>query len=207
MLQHFRTADAELVRALGEICARLTRSAELLERLLAGDRDAEVPLAAQIRRSDREAHDLAFDVDARIVKAFVVRIDRMEMHELAVVLDAALEAMDDVAGKAPALHLSHAPEHLRSLAHAVTRVTGPLGCAVEHVGKHRAIVAAAVAEIRQMRADGEVAYYAGVKELFTDPENAIDVVRWKEAYDAIAGLLARCVAVGNALGAVAERYG
>ncbi|HEY0994849.1 MAG TPA: DUF47 family protein [Gemmatimonadaceae bacterium] len=206
MLEHFRTADAELFRELGEICAHLTRSAELLERLLAGEADAERPLAAEIRRSDDQAHALAAHVDTRTFKAFVMRVDRMEMHELALVLDAAIEAMDDVAGKAPALHVSHAPAQLQHLAGGVTRVTRELERAVQHVGSDREAVAAAAAEIREAKEDGDVAYYAGVKELFAHAGEAIEVVRWKDAYDDVSRLLASCVAVGRLVQEIAERY-
>ncbi|HVH40096.1 MAG TPA: DUF47 family protein [Gemmatimonadaceae bacterium] len=208
MLEHFRSVDAVVFRELNDICERLTRSANLAQELLAGERSDEDRIAGAIRASDREAHDLVADVNRQTFQSFIMRIDRMDMHALAVALDEAVEAMDDIGANAPVLHASGmgASPHLGRLAQIVTDASRELAHGVWNIGKSRGDVLRAVRAMRSLKDDGEDTYFTGMQSLFAAPPDAVEVIRTKEIYDEIAAVLNRVVGVGRALEQVAEGY-
>ena len=208
MLEHFRSVDAVVFRELNDICERLTRSANLAQELLAGERSDEDRIAGAIRASDREAHDLVADVNRQTFQSFIMRIDRMDMHALVVALDAAVEAMDDIGANAPVLHASGmgARPDLGRLAQIVTDASRELAHGVWNIGKSRGDVLRAVRAMRSLKDDGEDTYFTGMQALFAAPPDAVEVIRTKEIYDEIAGVLSRVVGVGRALEQVAEGY-
>lgn len=199
MLDKLRVGDDELFEQLAHVCELLHRSAEGLERMLAGHGDEERALAQAIQESDRSAHDLAQQVDARAFKAFVLRVDRLELHEVASALDSAVEDMDGAVAHIAALHAHDAPNGLRALAAALSGSTAALRDAVAAVGRSATDVAAAVAEIRRLRDEGDEQFYAGVGRLFDGVPNAVELLRWKDVYEKVRGALEGCARAAGAL--------
>lgn len=210
MLEHFRSVDAVVFRELNDICERLTRSATLVQELLAGDLSDEDRLAGAIRDADREAHELVAAVNRQTFQSFIMRIDRMDMHALVVALDEAVDAMDDIGANAPVLHASgmgaSPQENLGRLAQIVTDASRELAHGVWNIGKSRGDVLRAVRAMRSLKDDGEDTYFTGMQSLFAAPPDAVEVIRTKEIYDEIAAVLNRVVGVGRALEQVAEGY-
>jgi len=209
MLEHFRTVDAVFFRELNDICERLTRSATLVQELLAGERSDEDRIAGAIRDADREAHELVADVNRQTFQSFIMRIDRMDMHALAVALDEAVEAMDDIGANAPVLHVSGmgaSRPYLGRLAQIVTDASRELAHGVWNIGKSRGDVLRALRAMRSLKDDGEDTYFTGMQSLFAAPPDAVEVIRTKEIYDEIADVLSRVAGVGRALEQVAEGY-
>ena len=183
MFEHLRVRDDELFGQLAAVCADLTRSAQLLERLLAGARADEERLAARIHATDSGAHRAVRAVDTQTFKVFLMRVDRLELHELATALDRAIASVEEAASEARAVHASGAPAHLRGVAAAVTQAATALEAAMPHVGRAGESIAPFLARVQRCRVQGDDAFYAGLELLFADDPDAVDVLRWKDMYE------------------------
>lgn len=183
MFEHLRVRDDELFGQLAAVCADLTRSTQLLERLLAGERADEDDVVERIRETDHDAHRITRAVDTHTFKAFLMRLDRMELHELVSSLDRAIASVAEAASEAQAVHASGAPPHLRDVAAALTRSAMALEAAMPHIGRAGESVGPYLARAQRSREQGDEAFYAGMELLFASDPDAVDVLRWKDMYE------------------------
>ena len=199
MFENLRVKDEELFGRLSAICADLTRSTQLLERLLAGARADEDGLLMRIRATDSDAQGIARALDTQTFKAFLMRLDRMELHELVTALERAIAGVEEAASEAQAVHASGAPAHLRAVAGAATESARALEGAMPHIGRPGDSITPFLARTQQARIEGEEAYYAGMELLFANDPDAVDVLRWKVVYEKIRQALESTATVATTL--------
>ena len=141
-------------------------------------------LMVQIKTEEHRADELMLVLGQKIHRSFVTPIDREDIHTLANKLDDCIDVVDSIARRCDMLRISDArPAAIRQaelLAAAAREIVTMVGGM-----KTPAVVTARYAEIKRIEEEADATYHAAVGELFANPTDVLEVVRWRDIYETL----------------------
>lgn len=192
--RHFYEVFADLARSASS-------AARILHRIFAEPHPFTALLAemTEVERVSAEAREVLL---ALIVGATVTPLDREDVHQVALRLGGLVSLLHDTARGVQDLHLTHRAEPARALAELLVRATA---CIEESVAelKHSEAVVEIRTGMERLAEEGIAVYDRASGALFADEPEAMEVLRWKELYDALERALAECRSVQNLLSSIA----
>ncbi len=171
----------ELFDALAE---RVTLSAALLHELFTDPTRLD-HFAGQIKELEHQADEVTHEVVVRLDRSFVTPLDREDIYALATTLDNVVDLVDGTARRAQMFHIGDCREPAIQLTAVLVRASELIRRAVHNVRDPQQ-VARISREIKKLEQEGDVLYFSAVGALFAGtPQDALEVVKWKELYDNI----------------------
>jgi len=171
----------ELFDALAE---RVTLSAALLHELFTDPTRLD-HFAGQIKELEHQADEVTHEVVVRLDRSFVTPLDREDIYALATTLDNVVDLVDGTARRAQMFHIGDCREPAIQLTAVLVRASELIRQAVHNVRDPQQ-VARISREIKKLEQEGDVLYFSAVGALFAGtPQDALEVVKWKELYDNI----------------------
>ncbi len=171
----------DLFDALAE---RVTLSAALLHELFTDPTRLD-HFAGQIKELEHQADEVTHEVVVRLDRSFVTPLDREDIYALATTLDNVVDLVDGTARRAQMFHIGDSREPAIQLTAVLVRASELIRQAVHNVRDPQQ-VARISREIKKLEQEGDVLYFSAVGALFADtPQDALEVVKWKELYDNI----------------------
>ncbi|GDX87909.1 phosphate transport regulator [Gemmatimonadota bacterium] len=171
----------ELFDALAE---RLTLAAALLNELFTDPTRLD-HLAGQIKELEHQADEVTHEVVVRLDRSFVTPLDREDIHALATTLDNVVDLVNGTARRAQMFHIGDCREPAMQMTAVLVRASELIRQAVHNVRDPQQ-VARISREIKQLEQEGDILYFSAVGALFAGkPQDALEVVKWKELYDNI----------------------
>ncbi len=171
----------DLFDALAE---RVTLSAALLHELFTDPTRLD-HFAGQIKELEHQADEVTHEVVVRLDRSFVTPLDREDIYALATTLDNVVDLVDGTARRAQMFHIGDCREPAIQLTAVLVRASELIRQAVNNV-RDPQLVARISREIKKLEQEGDVLYFSAVGALFADtPQDALEVVKWKELYDNI----------------------
>jgi predicted phosphate transport protein (TIGR00153 family) len=195
-----------LFDALGD---EIAKAATLLRELFhaPGRRDELVAAIGEVEhRADAVAHQTIIRLD----RTFVVPWDREDIHLCATRLDTVVDMIDDTAQRAQMYRLDAMRPAAQTLSQIVERAAGHL-CEAVHLLRHTSEVVPHVQAVKALEEEADGVYQRAVAELFTvvPPGNAgaLEVLKWKDVYDALEDVTDGCNHAAQALESLAVKHG
>lgn len=192
--RHFYEVFADLARGASS-------AARILHRIFA-EPHPFTELLAEMTEVERASATARQELLGKIDGATVTPLDREDVHAVASRLGGLVSLLHDTARGAQDLHLDHPAEPARALAELLVRATA---CIEESVAKLKD--PGAVVEIRtgmeRLAEEGIAVYDQASGALFSGEPEALEVLRWKEVYDALEHALTECRSVQNLLSSIA----
>lgn len=171
----------DLFDALAE---RVTLSAALLHELFTDPTRLD-HFAGQIKELEHQADEVTHEVVVRLDRSFVTPLDREDIYALATTLDNVVDLVDGTARRAQMFHIGDCREPAIQLTAVLVRASELIRQAVHNVRDPQQ-VARISREIKKLEQEGDVLYFSAVGALFAGtPQDALEVVKWKELYDNI----------------------
>lgn len=171
----------ELFDALAE---RLTLAAALLNELFTNPTRLD-QLAGQIKELEHQADEVTREVVVRLDRSFVTPLDREDIHALATTLDNVVDLVNGTARRAQMFHIGDCREPAMQMTAVLVRASELIRQAVHNVRDPQQ-VARISREIKKLEQEGDILYFSAVGALFAGPpQDALEVVKWKELYDNI----------------------
>ena len=171
----------ELFDALAE---RVTLSAALLHELFTDPTRLD-HFAGQIKELEHQADEVTHEVVVRLDRSFVTPLDREDIYALATTLDNVVDLVDGTARRAQMFHIGDCRKPAIQLTAVLVRASELIRRAVHNVRDPQQ-VARISREIKKLEQEGDVLYFSAVGALFAGtPQDALEVVKWKELYDNI----------------------
>lgn len=171
----------DLFDALAE---RVTLSAALLHELFTDPTRLD-HFAGQIKELEHQADEVTHEVVVRLDRSFVTPLDREDIYALATTLDNVVDLVDGTARRAQMFHIGDSREPAIQLTAVLVRASELIRQAVHNVRDPQQ-VARISREIKKLEQEGDVLYFSAVGALFAGtPQDALEVVKWKELYDNI----------------------
>lgn len=167
-------------------------------------------LVAAIKAVEHRADEKAHETIVRLDKTFVVPWDREDIHHLTTRLDNVIDEIDTTARRAQMYRLDAARPHATALARIVERAAGEL-CQAVHALRHSNEIAPHVQAVKVLEEEADGLYQQAVAELFASPApgnaGALDVLKWKDIYDALEDATDGCNHAAQAIESLAVKHG
>ncbi len=192
--RHFYEVFADLARAASS-------AARILHRILA-EPHPFTELLAELTEVERISSEARQELVGKIEGATVTPLDREDVHAVASRLGGLVSLLHDTARGVQDLHLAHQGQAASALAEVLVRATA---CIEESVGqlKHPEAVVEIRTEMERLTEEGIAMYDRASGALFSGEPVAMEVLRWKEVYDALEHALTECRSVQNLLSSIA----
>jgi predicted phosphate transport protein (TIGR00153 family) len=185
---------AQLARHIGE-------SATLLHELF-GQLDQAPAIAARIKKVETDGDQVAHTINQRIDTSFVTPLDREDIHTLAKRLDNVIDIINGVARRTVMFNVQRVRPGADRMADVLVRASRVISAAVGDMKKRARMVEHGRA-IKVLEEEGDALYAESVSALFRSGADALEVLAWKDIFDALEEAIDQCEDVGNVLESIA----
>jgi uncharacterized protein Yka (UPF0111/DUF47 family) len=193
--------NPDFFNLFAQLASRITASARLLHTLFREPQ--RIPeLVVAIKQLEHEADVLTHEVMERIDTSFITPIDREDIHQLASRLDNVIDFVDDVARRAEIFRIRTVQAPAIELTAILVRMCEEIEGAVTSVKKTQVVVQTSRI-VKRMEEEGDALYHEAMGRLFDGTPDPLEVIKWKDLYDALEGALDHCEDVVNTLESIA----
>ena len=192
--RHFYEVFADLARSASS-------AARILHRIFA-EPHPFTELLAEMTEVERVSASARQELVGKIDGATVTPLDREDVHAVASHLGGLVSLLHDTARGAQDLHLTHRGEAARALSELLVRATACIEASVAQL-RHPEKVVEIRTEMERLAEEGIAVYDRASGALFSGEPAAMEVLRWKEVYDALEHALTECRSVQNLLSSIA----
>ena len=157
--------------------------------------------ARRLKDIEHQADEITHHTLEMLHKTFVTPIDRDQIHELISHMDDVMDLIDGAARRMLLYGVQEIPSDLMELAKILHRSTLELQRAVKNLRnmKNADAILKSCIEINKLENDGDAVRDAAIAKLFQEEKNAVQVLVWKEIYEAVETAIDRCEDVANVI--------
>jgi uncharacterized protein Yka (UPF0111/DUF47 family) len=192
--------DQGFFELFNNLATRMQAAAKLLDQMFAEPQRLDFHVNA-IKTVEHEADQITHDIRGRIDKSFVTPIDREDIHRLAQALDNVIDLIDGTARRAAMFRIRETRDPARSLTGLIIRAVDHIQQATLAIRQGKVVEERSRA-VKKLEEEGDAIYHEAMGELFDNPMDPIEVMKWKELYDTLERALDECQAVANVLEAI-----
>lgn len=196
--------DEQFFAMFGELSARLTASAALIDQLFKNPGRLSEHVA-RIKEVEHEADTITYEIITRLSKTFVTPLDREDIHLLASRLDNVIDLLDGAARRAAMFKITEARPAAGSLTEILVEAAACIGVAVADIRKPRVVVEQN-RRVKRLEERGDSVYQEAVGALFEGKPDPLEVMKWKEMLDKLEDALDACEDVSNMLESIALKH-
>jgi uncharacterized protein len=187
-----------------QLAQEIRKGAVVLVDMLAGD----VPrwaAADELKALEHECDQVAHDALNRLNKTFVTPLDREDIHTLILYLDNVMDMIDAAGGCIRLYRVQNVRPGARELADVILRSSEQILLATRKLEQRRG-VDEHIVEINRLENEADQIHGEALGKLFSEEQNAIEVIKWKEIFDLLERATDECEDVANELEGVLVKY-
>ncbi len=184
-----------------QLAVHIGTAAVLLKTLFETPSDS-IRIAANIKRVETEGDAIVHLINQRIDTSFVTPLDREDIHLLAKRLDNVIDLINGAARRVVMFRITESRPGGVEMAELVIRASREILASVGDVTKRQAMLEHG-RTMKGIEEEGDAQYAEYVGALFAVEMPAIEVLKWKEIYDALEHTLDECEDVSNVLESIA----
>ncbi|MBI5369431.1 MAG: DUF47 domain-containing protein [Planctomycetes bacterium] len=180
--------------------ANVHEGAKLLVDLLENYTDLENK-ARHIKNVEHAGDELTHHTMERLNKTFITPLDREDIHELTSRLDDVLDLIDNAVHRMMIYKIAQPTDDARALARVIEQSSSVVERAVgmlRNMKDGEAILRACI-EAHALENEGDRIQHHALGELFENARDPIEVIKWKDVYQALEAASDRCEDVANVL--------
>ncbi|EOI01960.1 TIGR00153 family protein [Enterococcus moraviensis ATCC BAA-383] len=179
------------------------QAAELLEMITVDYSLEKLENEAQkIHELEREGDQIVQKIMSELYVSFITPIDREDIVEITQRLDDVLDTINSISYLLSSLVVKELKENaLVFITYGVEATAGVLTATKEFAKfKNSKTLHAMIDEVSEIEGKADKLYSDALKDLFTNEQNPIEVVRWKNVYDQLEELLNASESVVDVIG-------
>ncbi len=184
-----------------QLAEHIGSAASLLKTLLEKPSDA-VRIANEIKRVETKGDAIVHVINQRIDTSFVTPLDREDIHQLAKRLDNVIDIINGAARRVVMFRVTDPRVGGVQMAEVIVKASAEILAAVVDVTKPKRMAEHSRA-IKVLEEEGDALYAECVGSLFAVEQPAIEVLKWKEIFDALEHAIDECDDVSNVLESIA----
>lgn len=184
-----------------QLSSLIGEGAALLRQLLENPANS-ADLSVRIKKLETDGDAIVLQINQRIDTSFVTPLDREDIHLLAKRLDNVIDMINGISRRVAMFRVVTPREGGVKMADLLVRACKEIPLAVGDVTKRHRVLEHGKA-IKQIEEEGDSLYAKVVGALFDEGEAAIEVLKWKEIYDALEDAIDECEDVSNVLESIA----
>lgn len=159
-------------------------------------------IAVEIKKVETDGDAIVHLINQRIDTSFVTPLDREDIHVLATRLDNVIDLINGAARRVVMFRVTTPRAGGVQMADVLVRASAEILASVGDVTK-RVKMLEHGRKIKALEEEGDVLYAQSVGALFAHDEPAIEVLKWKEIFDALEEAIDECEDVSNVLESIA----
>ncbi len=208
---HFADPDPKPVRFIprdegffayfAQLATHIGEAAALLRTLFDNLDDAPA-IAAKIKKVEHAGDLVAHTINQRIDTSFVTPLDREDIHMLAKRLDNVIDIINGVARRTVMFNVKSVRPGAAELADVLVRASVVITAGVRDI-KKRALMVEHSRAMKTLEEEGDTRYADSVSALFRSGADALEVLAWKDIFDALEEAVDQCDDVSNVLESIA----
>ncbi len=158
--------------------------------------------AVKIHDLEREGDQIVKQILSELYVSFITPIDREDIVEITERLDDVLDTINSIAYLLSSLVVKELKENVMVfITYALEATAGVLTATKEFAKfKNSKTLRTMMDEVSEIEGKADKLYSESVKDLFTNEENPIEVIRWKNVYDQLEDLLNASESVVDVIG-------
>ena len=188
-----------------QLAVHIGRSAELLHELFQDPKHA-FRIAADIKKVEHDGDAIVHIINQRIDTSFVTPLDREDIHLLAKRLDNVIDLINGAARRVVMFRVTESRAGGAEMAAILVRASQEILQSVGDVTKRVAMLEHG-RSMKALEQEGDALYAECVGGLFANDLPAIEVIKWKEIFDALEHAIDECEDVSNVLESIALKNG
>jgi uncharacterized protein len=165
------------------------------------DIDAKIDAIEEIEHQcDQNIHDIIKQLN----KSFITPIDREDIYAIAKEIDNITDAIEASAHRLRMFNVKTIPDDAKQLSHMIvlcTKELKDLMCELKNM-KTSQVLPQKIIEVNRLENEGDDLYRLAIAHLFTNGQDTIHVIKWKEIYEFLENTLDACEDVANIIDGV-----
>lgn len=158
-----------------------------------------------IKSIEHACDEVTHTVSTRLNKSFITPFDREDIFLLSTALDDIVDLIDDSARAVVMYNVGEATEFSRRFADVIQRMAVQLHEIVSMLARPAGL-APRLVEIHRLENEGDDIYHQAVAQLFRQPADPLEVIKWKEIYETLENAVDRCESVANIIESVIIKH-
>lgn len=169
----------------------------------------ESPLFDKLRDIEHEADISTHEIIDKLNRTFVTPFDREDIHELASELDDVVDILQSVASRMQLYHIDKSTDELKNMAGILVEATETMQKAVtslKDLSNTRRLLDYCI-EINRLENAGDRTLEQSLSRLFQGKPDPLEVIKWKEIYEALEAAIDKCEDVANTIEGIVVKQG
>jgi predicted phosphate transport protein (TIGR00153 family) len=189
--------------------AQWLKKAASLFKDLAKEWKPDHPAIVQLREVEHECDITTHEIIDMLNRTFVTPIDREDIHELAKIQDDVVDIIQAVSERMLLFRIQSSTKELLELAEileeAIANVTKAVS-SIRDINRPRRILDYCI-EINRLENRGDRTYERAIGDLFNNSTDVLNVIKWKEIYDAAEQAIDKCEDIANMIEGIVVKNG
>jgi len=186
------------------LAQEIRKASDVLVDMLSGD-SPRWAAADELKALEHQCDQVAHDALHRLNKTFVTPLDREDIHTLILYLDNVMDMMDAAGGCVRLYRVQTLRYGARELAVVIQQCAQQILLATQKLERRQGLEEHVV-EINRLENEADQIHREAIGRLFSEEQNAIEVMKWKEILDLLERATDECEDVANEIEGVVVKY-
>lgn len=187
---------------------RATLEAAKLVRALFDELPNATDLARAVSEAEHQGDQITHETIRRLHETWITPFDRADIHALISRMDDVLDLTEAVTERVVLFEINSSRPHAKELAEALVKCCEAMLRAAEllpNLKQSRELLDICVT-IGKLENEADVIYRKAIAALFKSGNDPLDVMKWRDIFDALESATDRCADVANVIEGVVLEY-
>lgn len=203
----FQSNDDVFYKLFEQAAENNLKAAKLLNDLCKDYKHSEV-IAEKIHDLEHAGDEISHKVFFEINNTFMTPMDREDIISLMHALDDVIDFIEESASDFDTYQVTKPTKYIEDMAHIIFQATEIIHQSIPKLRKRKLFseVEKAIVELNRLENEGDVLYKAGLKSLFKNPKDPVDIMRLQAIYTTMEEAIDSCERIASLLGGVIIKY-
>jgi predicted phosphate transport protein (TIGR00153 family) len=147
--------------------------------------DQAEELALKVSEIEHKGDQVVHDVTNLLPRTLITPIDPDDIQRLVNTIDDALDSVNATAQRLLIYKVKKPTSTAQTLSRLIVECAKELTCVFKILGDKKCYpkIREHIVRINTLENEGDIAYYAGMRELVADKDEIFNLIRWKEIYE------------------------
>ena len=167
--------------------------------------DQRERLASQLRDLERKGDGISHDIGEKLEHTFVTPFDREDIHQLISRLDDVLDFVEEVADTCILYKIEEPTPIAASQAVIIVQQCEELVRGLEKLKGFKGVAPHWI-EVHRLENEGDRIVRRAIADLFTNGNDAVEIIKWKDVYSILEDTIDSCEDVANVIERIVVKH-
>lgn len=162
----------------------------------------------KISSLDKQGKEISDKLRKELLSTFVTPMDREDIHSLTKLLNSIISHVNGAVVNFELYSIDKINEDLFPLSELLVRAVNELGILTSKLDNMSALekLSPHILKLHEIEDDGDQAYRNGIRCLFKNNHDPIDVIKWKDIFNRVENAIDKCDDAGNVILGMVLKY-